>query len=48
MTGGKALAMNRGSVGITGETLEVEVTMKVVAVRIVKEENHPFSGRAMR
>lgn len=51
MTGGKTLAADRGSVGFSvmmGEMLEVEVIMNEVGVRRAIDENHPFSGNAIR
>lgn len=48
MTGGKTDATALASVGRTGEMLAVEVIMNDVGDRTDREENHPFSGKAIR
>ena len=48
MTGGKTDATALASVGRTGEMLAVEVIMNDVGDRTDRDENHPFSGKAIR
>ena len=48
MTGGKTDATALASVGRTGEMLAVEVIMNDVGERTDREENQPFSGKAIR
>jgi hypothetical protein len=48
MTGGKTDATARASVGRTGDMLAVEVIMNEVGDSTDKDENQPFSGKAIR
>ena len=48
MTGGNTDATALASVGRTGEMLAVEVIMNDVGDRTDREENQPFSGKAIR
>ena len=48
MTGGKTDATARGSVGRTGDMLAVDVIMNDVGDRTDRDENQPFSGKAIR
>lgn len=49
MTGGKAEAINRGSLScMIGETVEVDVIMNEVGVKRAMDANQPFSGMPRR